>query len=159
MQLATIYQMEKQYDKAAEIYEKLLENSDNEQKSYYYERLCFIYAAQGDEKKARKYTELLLKENPGTASIHLRLGRAFEHAKKPELAVEHFLQAIKNEKTTEKKEIYSMQLANYCMRNEMLDRAVGILQSLAENGTSDNIKAAARSKLDAMNKQTAEPGK
>lgn len=93
-QLANQYFSNKEYDKAASVYEALLNQSDRS--THYFDRLmdCYIQLDQMD--KAENSILDRMKKYPKETHLHLTLGKIYEERGEMEKAEQEFQKALKN---------------------------------------------------------------
>ncbi len=89
--LAEQYYANSEYEKAADVYEKLFNQTNNS--SYYYQLInCYINLKQVD--KAQKLVKRLIKKNPENSSLHVDMGYIYKSAGNQKEADKEYQKAI-----------------------------------------------------------------
>lgn len=93
-QLANQYFNNREYDKAASVYESLLESNDRS--THYFDRLmeCYINLEKMDE--AEKKVRDRMKKYPRETHLHLTLGKIFEEQGETDKADREYANALRN---------------------------------------------------------------
>ncbi len=121
-QLASMFMQDKDYEKAAGIYERLFEQKRN---SYYYNYLIFCYLELNDLKKAEKLVRSQMRQEPNSLRYAVDLGYVYSRLDEPEKAQKQYDEILKD-LPAEKAQI--IEVANAFLSRRETDWAMKVYQ-------------------------------
>ena len=107
-QLAAQYFQNGEFDKAADAYEKLFDNTFNQ---YYYTNLLQSLLSAKDYKRAEKILKKIIKKNPNELKYYVDLGFVYNTSGDNNKAIKQFQEAIDN-LTANQQQIYEIGRAH-----------------------------------------------
>lgn len=122
-QIAVQYFNNREFDKAAELFEKLHENRPD---SYFYSYLLQSYIELKDYKNAEKLVKKQIKRFPNLPRYKVDLGYVFENSNQPSKAIREYEDAIKN---IHAEPFYISDLANSFISRRQYEYAIQTYQN------------------------------
>jgi len=148
--LVHFYQMNKEYEKAAGVYEKIIEASPSGRKSYYYQHVGRMYMLAGKKEEAIKWAEKSLSEGPASPYTYVSIAQLYLQNNLAEKAVQLYEKAMEASRRPIEKHQISLRFADLFAQNNEEDKAEEIYKYVMKEATVPTFKSQARSKLIAL---------
>ncbi|MHC4778765.1 MAG: tetratricopeptide repeat protein [Planctomycetota bacterium] len=133
----------KNLEHAAEIFKRILPTVKEEQKAFYYKKICLIYTELGRRKEAVQWAEKIAGKGENLASI-LELARLYSLLKEGALAIDTYTMALKKAGDTADAEVVKLEFADYLAQNKNLAEARKMAEDLATNGKNAKLRLGAK---------------
>jgi tetratricopeptide (TPR) repeat protein len=166
--LVYLYQVNKEYEKAAEVYQKIIEASPPVNRTYYYQHVSRMYMLAGKKDEAVKWAEKSLSEGETRPYSYLSVAQVYLQNNMVEEALQLYSRADEACRSPIEKHQLAVRFADLFARSGKEDKAEELYKLVLQEGTVESLKAQARSKLislyrqqgkeDEVKKLTAEQG-
>lgn len=154
---STLIQMQK-YDKAVEVYKKMMETVPASKKTYAYQAASALIQADRNEEAIAFAKENLMGEDADESSLSL-MASLLDRAGKADEAEKIYADRIATETDDKKKSRYMLQAVQYAIRGKKFDRAEALLAEVTEKYGKDETVArqikTKKSQLEQMKKIAA----
>ena len=145
--LVYLYQLDKKYEKAAEVYQRIIEASPSPNKSYYYQHVSRMYLLAGKQEEAIRWAEKSLSEGVARPYTYVSVAQIYLQNNLTEKALELYDRAIQACGRPIEKHQIALRFADIFERNNKEDKAEELYKYVMKEATIASFKSQARSKL------------
>jgi len=145
--LVHLYQMNKEYEKAAEVSQRIIEASPSRNKSYHYQHITRMYMMAGKKEEAIQWAEKSLSEGPVSPYTYASIAQLYLQNNLAEKALQLYERAIEASRRPMEKHQVSLRFADIFARNNKEDKAEELYKYVLKEATLPSFKSQARSKL------------
>jgi tetratricopeptide (TPR) repeat protein len=144
--LVFLYQSSRQYEKAADVYKKIME-MDPSQTSYYCRHISRIYMLAGKKDEAVKWAEKAISQGSQPAYSYVSLAQMYLQNNLPQKAIELYDRALDACPTAVEKQQISLRFADLFARSDREEQAEKLYKQVLKETTVPSFKTRARSGL------------
>jgi tetratricopeptide (TPR) repeat protein len=148
--LVYLYQSDKQYEKAAEAYQQIIEASPSPNKGYYYQHVSRMYMLAGKKDEAVQWAEKSLSQAGARPYTYVSVGQIYLQNGLPEKAIELYERAMEACQGMPEKQQITLRFADVFSRNDKEEKAEELYKKVMEEATVASFKSQAKSKLIAL---------
>ncbi len=148
--LVYLYQSNKQYEKAAETYQRIIEATPSPNKSYYYQHVSRMYMMAGKKDEAINWAEKSLSEEKAAPYTYVSVAQIYLQNNLADKAVELYDRALALCQRPIEKHQVALRFADLFAQNNKEDKAEEIYKGVLKEAVETPIKSQARSKLIAL---------
>jgi tetratricopeptide (TPR) repeat protein len=148
--LVYLYQSSREYEKAAEVYQRIIEASPARSKSYYYQHVSRMYMLAGKKEEATVWAEKSLSEQPSSPYTYISMAQLYLQDNLVEKAFELYDRAMGACQRPMEKQQVSLRFADLFAQNNREDKAEELYKYVLKEATVPAFKTQARSKLIAL---------
>ena len=151
--LVYLYQVNKEYEKAAEVYQKIIEASPPVNRNYYYQHVSRMYMLAGKKDEAVQWAEKSLSEGGTRPYNYLSVAQVYLQNNMVEEALQLYSKADEACQSPIEKHQLAVRFADLFARSGKEDKAEELYKLVLQEGTVESLKAQARSKLISLYRQ------
>jgi tetratricopeptide (TPR) repeat protein len=145
--LVYLYQSDKEYEKAAEVYQRIIDASPSQNKSYYYQHISRMYMLAGNKDEAVKWAEKSLSEKGTGPYTYISVAQIYLQNGLPEKALELYDRGMAACPRPVEKHRSALRFADLLVRYNMEAKAEELYKFVLKEAESPPLKSEARSKL------------
>lgn len=145
--LVYLYQVNKEYEKAAEVYQRIIEASPPTNRTYYYQHVSQMYMLAGKRDEAVAWAEKSLSEGGTRPYNFLAVAQIYLQNNRVEEALQLYERAEKACSSPLEKHQLALRFADLFARSGKEDKAEELYRLVLEQGPVESLKTQARSKL------------
>ncbi len=145
--LVYLYQGNKEYEKAAEAYKRIMESSPSPNKSYYYQQISRMYMMAGKKKEAAEWAEKSLSEGGARPYTYVSVAQIYLQNDLAEKAFELYDKALEACARPIEKHQVALRFADMFALHNREDKAEEIYKYVLKEATVASFKSRAKSKL------------
>jgi len=149
-QLVFIYQTSKEYEKAAEVYQRIIEASPSPNKSYYYQHVSRMYMLAGKKDEAVRWAEKSLSEGKTSPYTYISVAQLYVQNDLVEKALQLYERAVAASQRPIEKHQIALRFADIFAQHKREDKAEELYKFVVKEATVPSLKSQARSKLIAL---------
>jgi len=151
--LVYLYQSNKEYEKAAEVYQRIIEASPPLNKSYYYQHVSRMYMLAGNKDEAVKWAEKSLSEAGTRPYTYVSVAQIYLQSNMVEKALQLYDRAQEACSRPIEKHQIALRFADLFARNNRENKAEDLYKYVLEEATIASFRSQARSKLISLYRQ------
>jgi tetratricopeptide (TPR) repeat protein len=151
--LVYLYQVNKEYEKAAEVYQKIIDASPPVNRNYYYQHVSRMYMLAGKKDEAVQWAEKSLSEGGTRPYNYLSVAQVYLQNNMVEEALQLYSKADEACQSPIEKHQLAVRFADLFARSGKEDKAEELYKLVLQEGTVESLKAQARSKLISLYRQ------
>jgi len=145
--LVFLYQSNKEYEKAAEVYQRIVEASPSQNKGYYYQHISRMYMMAGKKEEATQWAEKSLSEKGAGPYTYISVAQIYLQNGLPEKAMELYERGMAACPRPVEKHRSALRFADLLVRHNMEPKAEELYKFVLKEAESPPLKSEARSKL------------
>ncbi len=145
--LVYLYQMNKEYEKAAEVYQRVIEASPPRNRNYYYQHVSRMYMLAGKKDEAMQWAEKSLSEGSVSPYTYVSIAQLYLQNNLAEKALGLYEKAIAASQRPMEKHQVSLRFADIFAQNNKEEKAEELYKYVLKEATVPFLKSQARSKL------------
>ena len=151
--LVYLYQINKEYEKAAEVYQRIIESSPPANRAYYYQHVSQMYMLAGKKDEAVAWAEKSLAESGARPYSFLSVAQIYLQNNRVEEALQLYDRAAEGCSSPLEKHQLALRFADLFGRGGKEEKAEELYKLVLEEGAVESLKAQARSKLISLYQQ------
>ncbi len=145
--LVYLYQMNKDYEKAAEVYQRMMDITPSRNKSYYYQHVSRMYMMAGKSEEAIRWAERSISEGLSSPYAYVSAAQLYLQNNLPDKAFELYDKAVESCRRPTEKHQVSLRFGDMFAQNKREDKAEELYKSVMEEATLATFRSQARSRL------------